>query len=518
MSKGSSTPPTPDYKGAAQETAAGNLEMAKYATEANRANQYTPWGSVEWTNDRVFDQQAYDAALAAYQQGLINPPAAAPQGPPPEPSWWANMDAGDWANADWEAWGVSPQSTSATSSLTPPNPEDFYTGGNRWSQTVNLSPEMQALFDQENRLQQGLFGAQNAALERVNAMANQPFNAPVNPYTLGQVLDTSALPKMGSALSSRNLTAMGTPLDSSMLPGMGQTLNINDLPAMGDVFAGDRGNINVYDPNLQTNNATELILQRINPQLERDRETLRAQLANQGITQGTEAYTRAMRDFESGRNRAYQDAALQGIGLGMQQQGMQFDQHLQNRQLTAAEQAQRYLQMTGNRQLSAAEQAQLFGQQTTNRQQGVAEQGQRFDQFTTNRQLSAQEQAQAFAQQQALRAMEAQLQNMQFGQHAQNYQLGMMGQQNQFAQDAYLRSLPINELNALRTGNQVSMPQFPGYAQQATTGGPDMLGAAQGTYNAQLGAANAQNAANAGMFGGIASLGSAFLSNPAFWS
>ena len=40
-----SPPPAPDYTGAATATAAGNLENAKYATAANRINQYSPYGS-----------------------------------------------------------------------------------------------------------------------------------------------------------------------------------------------------------------------------------------------------------------------------------------------------------------------------------------------------------------------------------------------------------------------------------------------------------------------------------------
>lgn len=40
-----SPPPAPDYAGAATATAAGNLEAAKYATAANRVNQYSPYGS-----------------------------------------------------------------------------------------------------------------------------------------------------------------------------------------------------------------------------------------------------------------------------------------------------------------------------------------------------------------------------------------------------------------------------------------------------------------------------------------
>ena len=45
---GNDAPPPPDYAGAARETAAGNLEAAKYATVANRATQITPYGTLRW--------------------------------------------------------------------------------------------------------------------------------------------------------------------------------------------------------------------------------------------------------------------------------------------------------------------------------------------------------------------------------------------------------------------------------------------------------------------------------------
>jgi hypothetical protein len=40
---------TPDYAGAAQQTAQGNLEAARAATAANRVNQRTPYGNLEYT-------------------------------------------------------------------------------------------------------------------------------------------------------------------------------------------------------------------------------------------------------------------------------------------------------------------------------------------------------------------------------------------------------------------------------------------------------------------------------------
>src|SRR5690606_9456713 len=116
-----------------------------------------------------------------------------------------------------------------------------------------------------------------------------------------------------------------------------QALDPNSLPGMGTAFSPTGEQIPIYDPNLQTNNATELLMQRLNPELDRQREALRTQLANQGIAQGSEAYNREMERFGRTSNDAHTQAALQGIGLGMQQQGLQFGQGLQNRQLTAAE-------------------------------------------------------------------------------------------------------------------------------------------------------------------------------------
>lgn len=352
-------PETPDYVGAARETAKGNLEAAKYAAQANRVNQQTPWGTLTWSNDRTFDQEGYDRAVKAYEAQLAQ-----------------------------QSQQKNPFGSFGKGTMTAPNPEDFYRGGDQWTQTIELSPEEQAKLDQQNKLALGMFGSQDAALGRLQESMAQGFD-----------------------MSS--LTAGGTPLDPSGLPEAG----------------------NIYDPNLDTNNATELLMQRINPELDRRYEMLRGQLANQGIAQGSEAYDREMSRFDQGRNDAATQAALQGIGLGMQQQGQQ------------------------------------FGQQTTNRQLAAALQGQQFGQSEAAR-------------------------------------------QRDFAEQSYLRNLPLQELAALSGGTQVQMPQFPGFAQQATTGGPDILGATQAGYQADLGSYNAQQAAGGNLMGGLFGLGGALLGAP----
>jgi len=71
----------------------------------------------------------------------------------------------------------------------------------------------------------------------------------------------------------------------------------------------------------------------------------------------------------------------------------------------------------------------------------------------------------------------------------------------------------LNTLSAVRTGAQVQGPQFVNSAQQATTAGPDILGAAQMGYNAQMGDFNAKQAAQANLNQGLFSLGSSAMSD-----
>lgn len=88
-------------------------------------------------------------------------------------------------------------------------------------------------------------------------------------------------------------------------------------------------------------------------------------------------------------------------------------------------------------------------------------------------------------------------------------QTGLAANQQQFGQQGYIRNEPINTLNAIRSGSQVTNPTFQSTPQQATTAGADLMGAAQGTYNAAQAGANAQNASNAGMTSGLVTLGAA---------
>jgi hypothetical protein len=112
------------------------------------------------------------------------------------------------------------------------------------------------------------------------------------------------------------------------------------------------------------------------------------------------------------------------------------------------------------------------------------------------------------------RAMQSQSQrenDLLLGATTQGFGVGQQARQQGLQEQAYLRNEPLNTLNAVRTGSQVQGPTFVNPAMQANTAGADILGATQMGYNAQLGAANAQNAANNAMTQGLFSLGGAAL-------
>lgn len=91
----------------------------------------------------------------------------------------------------------------------------------------------------------------------------------------------------------------------------------------------------------------------------------------------------------------------------------------------------------------------------------------------------------------------------------QGFGVGQQARQQGFQELAYQRNEPINTLNAVRSGSQVTGPQFVNSSQQATTAGADLMGAAGLTGQANIANANAENARTNAMMSGLFSLGGA---------
>lgn len=93
---------------------------------------------------------------------------------------------------------------------------------------------------------------------------------------------------------------------------MGQGFNPN-LPSTG------------FNPGQSYQDA---IMQRLAPQIEQSRESTIAQLANQGIVQGTKAYDNAMRTQVMRENDLLLGATTQGFGVGSQANQQAFNQEM----------------------------------------------------------------------------------------------------------------------------------------------------------------------------------------------
>jgi hypothetical protein len=92
------------------------------------------------------------------------------------------------------------------------------------------------------------------------------------------------------------------------------------------------------------------------------------------------------------------------------------------------------------------------------------------------------------------------------GATTQGFGTGLQARQQGFNEAAYQRNEPINTLNAVRTGAQVTNPSYVSVPQQATTKGADLLGAATAEGNYNTAANNAASASQSGMTSGLMGL------------
>lgn len=167
-------------------------------------------------------------------------------------------------------WALSHQGTSGGSSSkgAMPKLEDYLTGDAppSFTSTIQLSPEQQKIYETQTGQQQ-------------------------------QLLD------LGGEQIGRIKDSVSTPYSYSGLP---------------DAFTSE-------DTQTASKRGEEAILARLNPQFDRDEEKLRTRLINQGIGQGSEAYTREMDQFGRTVNDAREQAILQGANYGgtLQNQALQ---------------------------------------------------------------------------------------------------------------------------------------------------------------------------------------------------
>lgn len=296
----------------------------------------------------------------------------------------------------------------------------------RWSQNTSLDPNLQGALDSQIDMQRGRSDLANSLMNRVQGEFGQP-------------MDWS---RFGSQVQGPQTER----LDPTTRGVAG--LNFQDLPGVSSgADARARAEDAIY------RSATS----RLDPQWERRQQSMEVDLANRGITRGSEAYSRAMQDFNQGRNDAYQQALLGAITGGGAEAQRDFGMDLSRRQ-------------------------QLAGERTTAGQ---------FDLGREQQQFGQQMQAGAFN----------------FGQGMQASQYANQLRQQQIAEEMQRRGFTLNEMNSLMTGQQVQAPQFQSFNTAAAAQPVNYMGAAQNQYQAALDKQNLQAGLFNNLLGGASQLG-----------
>lgn len=191
---------------------------------------------------------------------------------------------------------------------------------------------------------------------------------------------------------------------------------------------------------------------RLDPQYAQRQQQLESQLTNQGITLGSEAWDTATGNLERDRTDAYQSAMDSSIVGGGAEMERQFG-------------------------LGMAARQQGIGEINSQRAQPMQEAGFFGDLNSATRDQMLQERA--------------------------------VGLDEQYTN----RNQVINELNALRTGSQVTTPQFTQQAVGANIAGTPLAQSVYNSYQGNVDKYNAQVGTQNSMMSGLAGLGSAYIAN-----
>lgn len=442
-----SAPPAPNYTAAAQATASGNLDAARQATAANRVNQVTPYGNL-------------------------------------------------------------------TYAITGSDPY----GNPTWTATQSLSPDQQQLYNMDIATSKGLGNLQQTGLNYVQNMMANPFS-------------TASLPALQSSAGQPNMQQLTGQANLQTVGQGPEMFGVNEAAQAQGIGAGEAAQRIGNAPQLQTglqdqgmagwDRASNLLMQRLQPQMDIQQRNLDAKLANQGIAAGTEAYNRAKASLGMQQNDLLTQAQLQAQGIGQNL----FNQALQGGQFTNQALLGQNQAQLSNVGLNNQAIAQNFGQglaaqqlQNQAAQQNYANllAGQGFNNQAAQQQYANQLAAQAannpalqqmYTNQQAQQQANNAIAQQQWANQLANANLANQARQQGFGELSYMRNEPLNTLNAVRSGSQVQGAQFVNPAMQATTTGPDYLSAAQATGQYNMGAYNAQQAAQASANQGLMGLG-----------
>ena len=511
MGKSSAPPPpaAPNYAAAAQQQGTANLDAARQTAVLSNPNIISPYGNqtVTYNRSQNVDRAGYDQAMQNYQnqQGQTD----------------------DYGNS---YGGAAPDIANYTTA-----------GDLQPTVTQTLTPEAQATLKSQQGVQRSLADLGQQGVNTAQRVMGTPFQyrGPDIQTSLGQQMPVNYGPAMGQYGMAGSVGSGAYGQAGSVGAGQYGMAQGVDAGAYGQAqgvdagqFGGLRTGADMSDVARMPVNAgmtgQQAIMNRLQPQLAQQSAATAQQLANQGITPGSEAYNNAMREQQQGQNDLLSQAALQGIGLDMsanqqgygqamgqagmynaalgqgfgqaaqarqmgnQAIGQNFGQGLQANQAGNQAIAQNYGQGLSSQQLQNQAIGQNYGQGVTSQNQANAAMGQNYGQAGTSAGLYNQAAAQQYNQNLGA----AQFGNTAAGQALQQ-QLGLYNQ-------------PLNQISALMSGSQIQAPQFQGYTGANVQAAPVFQGAQQqgqaamDLYGIQANQAASNNSGMMGMMGSVA--------------
>lgn len=421
--------------------------------------------------------------------------------------------------------------------------------------TSTLTPALQTLNDTVTSAGQNLADVAKTESGKIGGLLSQPF-------------DLSGLPSAGDpnvTMPSYDQYGAAPTLKSSIDNAGAITSNIaNAGPINGTV--ANAGNIasgydlggNIKDTiapagsiqkSLGTNDFSadrqrveDALFGELDKQSAKDATTLDSQLSNQGIARGSDAYTRAMDDFNKSRtanrtsailNAGTEQNRLQGLALNAgnfanSAEAQQYGQNANDLTTFNSAQAQRNNENAALAGFGNAAQGQRYGQNSNDVTQALLAQAQRYGQNSNDAAFANTAQAQRygqnandatfantaasadFANRAAVTSGNNALKDSTLRNQTSAFDLANTARTNALNERYAARSQPINEILALAGQGGVQTPTF---TSTPSTGvaGTDIAGLTNANYAQQVAATNAANANSQATLGGLFGIGTSLL-------
>lgn len=341
----------------------------------------------------------------------------------------------------------------------------------KWSNTTTLDPQVQTML--------------NSYYDK----ANQPMPS----------LDMSKLPAAGVAAQIKALDLSGAPAIGATKIDAGTAMSGKNAQAYSELALSQADRLKkLYSTEFNYDSLGDMptasddtrravedayykrSTARLDPRFQQDENALRARLGNQGISEGSQAYTTELDNFNRGKNDAYSSATNDAVTNSTSEMAKQFAMQMDARQQGAAELEKARALPTAEAQAAMG----LYGGASGINNQNLTTQN---NIYQSDLAASRAARDSYVSEQQMAHANAVADQNQQFNQANAARATALQEQVTNANLSDAQRSQVLNELMALRSGSQV---QGSGSTQTTVGAAP----VAQSIYNNYQGAQNAHNA------------------------